>query len=158
MGRDARRIATLWLHWLSFAGILWFVSVPFEWKPPAAPLPHVIAALLVAGVAAIWFALYALHGPLFKPGPKLERLARRVHRPAHHALYLSLPLLAGAAVVTPLAGIGEVPGWAVTAQDLVVKVMLFAVILHAIYHLWRHTALNDGALRKITPRAIHHLL
>jgi len=30
--------------------------------------------------------------------------------------------------------------------------------LHAVFHLWRHRALRDGALRLITPKAMHKVL
>jgi hypothetical protein len=34
-------------------------------------------------------------------------------------------------------------------------ILAVAVMVHMIFHLRRHTALMDGALRRITPKAIH---
>ncbi|WP_176214397.1 hypothetical protein [Roseovarius sp. A-2] len=36
--------------------------------------------------------------------------------------------------------------------------LLAITALHAVVNLWRHTSLDDGALRQITPRTIHHIL
>ncbi|MFO7759373.1 MAG: hypothetical protein R6V26_13030 [Roseovarius sp.] len=43
------------------------------------------------------------------------------------------------------------------ARTLLLSLVAVAA-LHAVFNLWRHTALMDGALRRITPRAIHHTL
>jgi cytochrome b561 len=36
--------------------------------------------------------------------------------------------------------------------------LLAAALIHAVFNLWRHTALGDGALRRMVPRALHHIL
>ena len=35
---------------------------------------------------------------------------------------------------------------------------LGAGLMHGVFHMWRHTVLLDGALRNITPRALHNIL
>ena len=49
---------------------------------------------------------------------------------------------------------------ALTGQQLFNRYMLPSVaeMIHAIFHPWRHTALNDGALRRITPTFAHKIL
>lgn len=97
----------------------------------------------------VWVTSYALgRGPLGKPGPKLKGWLSPVHRIQHHMLYIALAL-ASALVIWQLDA---------TSTGRVLKVLLFAGLLHGAFHLWRHTALFDGALRTITPRAIHRLL
>ena len=87
-------------------------------------------------------------GPLNKPGPKLTGVLRPIHRLQHHALYLAM-VAASALVIWQLEA---------TATGRALKVLLFGGLLHGAFHLWRHTALFDGALRRITPRAIHRVL
>lgn len=104
---------------------------------------------LFVGIALIWMASYALgRGPLARPGPKLTGWLRPVHRVQHHALYLALAALT-VFVLTDLQA---------TATGRALKVLLFLGLLHGAFHLWRHTALFDGALRTITPRALHKVL
>ena len=104
---------------------------------------------LFAGIALVWVASYALgRGPMGTPGPKLTGWLRPVHRLQHHALYLALATLTFF-VLTDLAA---------TATGRALKVLLFLGLLHGAFHLWRHTALFDGALRTITPRVLHKVL
>jgi len=37
-------------------------------------------------------------------------------------------------------------------------VLAGAAALHAVFHLWRHTTLADGALRRMTPEVLHKYL
>lgn len=104
---------------------------------------------LFAGMAMVWVASYLLgRGPLGTPGPKLTGWLRPVHLLQHHALYLALAVLSFF-VLTDLEA---------TATGRALKVLLFLGLLHGAFHLWRHTALFDGALRTITPRVIHKVL
>ena len=101
------------------------------------------------GLGLVWVASYVVRlGPLGKPGPKLTGWLRPIHRAQHHALYIAIAV-ASALVVWQLDA---------TATGRALKVLLFAGLLHGAFHLWRHTALFDGALRTITPRALHRLL
>ena len=56
---------------------------------------------------------------------------------------------AGIASVTVIES--QVTGRALT-------VLLFLGLLHGLFHLWRHTALFDGALRVILPKFMHGVL
>ena len=115
--------------------------------------------------------------PLLQPGQVLVEMARRVEGLHDERADVELLLEHGAAVQiaadlgaevtatssagssqriarSPLADlrVGDTPG---ITGSLAQMVLFSAASLHAIYHLWRHTALGDGALRRITPRALH---
>ena len=135
------RRAVILLHWTSFL-LLYLV-----WSTtPGAPDGLVLA---FAGVAFVWTALYVIRrGPLFRPGPKLQGWTRPVHRFQHHALYLGATVLA-------LFLLADLPS---RATYIAVQLLFFAGLAHGVFHAWRHTALYDGALRTITPRALHRIL
>jgi len=91
-------------------------------------------------------------GMLGKPGPKLQGLARSAYPWMHRGMYA---VLAVAVVVNALVLIGMldlIHGWNA------VLALLAASMFHAVFHLWRHTALYDGALRMMTPKIWHKYL
>lgn len=136
-----RRRLVILCHWISF----FLLAVLLIKGREAAPL------LVWSFVAAslIWVASYVVgRGPLNGPGPKLTGALRPIHRIQHHLLYIAM-VIASALVIWQLDA---------TATGRALKVLLFAGLLHGAFHLWRHTALFDGALRRITPRALHGLL
>lgn len=135
------RRAVIALHWASFTLLYLIWSLTPDW-PLWLTQPF-------AAVAFGWLATYLWRrGPLFKPGPKLEGWTRPVHRLQHHALYLGN---AGLALVF-LIGAPE------RVTYIAVQLLFFAGLAHGCFHAWRHTALYDGALRTITPRALHRIL
>lgn len=98
---------------------------------------------------AVWLTLLTTGGMRAKPGPKLTGALRTAFRPAHWAMYaiiaVSTALNFGALIgMTPL-------DWAWNS----LLALFAASMFHAILHLWRHTTLNDGALRMMTPRFMH---
>ena len=61
-------------------------------------------------------------------------------------------MIAVTAVLNALELLGLLrPGPAWTA----LLILLAAATFHAIFHLWRHTTLYDGALNMISPKAVH---
>lgn len=136
-----RRPIHLALHWTQFSLLLGLISTQN---------PTAFWAVAYAIPALAWptLALFAgLHG---RGGAKLGVKGRAVHQWHHRLLYL----LTAASGVLALA-------WA-WGQSLSLQYWLFLLFmvsnLHAVFHLWRHTALRDGALFMITPRALHKLL
>ena len=105
-----------------------------------------------AGLAGLWIAVMLAGGPLGKPGPKLTGMARAIYRPLHLALYALMGITA-TLTATELLDVTD-PGPAWTALLILLATGLF----HGIFHLWRHTALYDGALRIMTPRFMHKFL
>ena len=103
-------------------------------------------------LAALWVGLALAFGPQARPGPKLTGTTRRLFTPAHWALYalVAATALLNAAELLHLIAPG--PAW------VSLLVLLSAGAFHAIFHVWRHAALYDNALRTILPRALHRYL
>lgn len=131
------------LHWATALLLLMMIK-----GGSAAP---VLRWAFVIGALA-WCLTALLRGPLAKPGPKLTGPARSLFTPAHVGIYLGL---AATALLNGGALLGLVPD---NIAWTALLVLLTLATFHAIFHLWRHTALNDGALRKITPRFLHKIL
>jgi len=139
-----RRRATITLHWLNLMLLLFVlgdggVTAWLSW--------------LYAASALAMCALALVFGLMSGPGTKLEGALRALHPWFHRALYA---LLGWGAIALAAEMLGHpLPG--PSARQLLLS-LLAASALHAVFNLWRHTALGDGALRRITPRAIHHIL
>jgi len=106
-------------------------------------------ALIV--VALLWGLGYAVFGHLARPGPALTGIARSGFNAMHVVVLLGLEM---AAVAAFFAENGPLDG----TVRVIFLVALGLGLLHGIFHLWRHTALLDGALRNMTPRLLHGIL
>ena len=139
-----RRRATILLHW----SVLTLLMLTL-----AAGLENAIlnTAFGLAGLAMVALAL--IFGLMNGPGPKLEGALRAAHPWLSRGMYLLLAW-ASLAALMPTFGIA-LPG--PTPRNLMVT-LFAASALHAIFHLWRHTALGDGALRRMTPKSLHGML
>lgn len=139
-----RRPATITLHWLNLLLLLFVLGDggATAWLSFA----YAASALTMCGLALVF-------GLMNGPGPKLEGAVRAAHPWLHRGIYLLLGWGAVALVAEALAL--PLPG--VEARTSLLA-LLAVTALHAVFTLWRHTALGDGALRRITPRAIHHIL
>lgn len=139
-----RRRATILLHW----SVLTLLMLTL-----AAGLENAIlnTAFGLAGLAMAALAL--IFGLMNGPGPKLEGALRAAHPWLSRGMYILLAW-ASLAALMPAFGIA-LPG--PTPRDLMVT-LFAASALHAIFHLWRHTALGDGALRRMTPKSLHGML
>jgi len=136
-----RRRFVIFAHW-STAFLLAVLLV----KGPTATIWLTSA---FAGLTFVWFASYVFaRGPLGKPGPKLVGVLKPIHRAQHHALYL---LIAA-------AGVASVTVFEYHSTGRALTVLLFLGLLHGLFHMWRHTALFDGALRTILPKFMHGIL
>ena len=138
-----RRRATILSHWAAFLLLILLVA--------GGPLP--VLAWGYVAASALMCALAVVVGLLNGPGPKLDGGMRILHPWQSRAMYLVLG-------VTGLATLAHLLGrW---PFDLRLEQLWFVALslssLHAVFHLWRHTALGDGALRRITPRALHGIL
>lgn len=139
-----RRRATILLHWLVLTLLMLALAAGLE----SAALN---AAFGLAGILMVGLALVC--GLMNGPGPKLEGALRRAHPWLSRGMYV---LLGWASVSSLAAAIGTtLPG--PTPRDLMVT-LFAASALHGIFHLWRHTALGDGALRRMTPESLHGML
>ncbi|WP_299964212.1 hypothetical protein [uncultured Roseobacter sp.] len=139
-----RRRATILLHW----SVLTLLVLTLAAGRQSALLNALFTA---SGLAMV--SIGAVAGLLNGPGPRLEGALRRAHPWLSRAMYALLGLTA-LSTLALLMGL-SLPGPG--NRDLMVT-LLAAAALHGIFHLWRHTALGDGALRRMTPRALHGML
>ena len=138
-----RRTATITLHWLSFVLLILLLA--------GGQIPALAWAF---GLSAFGMCALAITGGLMNgPGPKLEGALRTVHPWMSRAMYAALGIVAALTLWAQIGGMPD-PG---TLANLYVY-LIAASALHGIFHLWRHTALNDGALRRITPTTMHGML
>ena len=138
-----RRSLTITLHWaLGLMLVLLLSDAAWNWLT------------LLFGLCALAMSALALGcGLMNRPGPALSAGLRLAHPWMHRALYALLAFIGALTLYAQLSG-------SPAPRDLFTWYLILtaAVLFHAIFHLWRHTALNDGALRRITPRSIHKYL
>ena len=138
-----RRTATITLHWLNFVLVILLVA--------GGPVPVLAWAFALSGLAICTIA--AVSGLMNGPGPKLQGGLRAAHPWLSWAMYLGTGVVAAITIRVMLGG-----DWGGPSLPELYFYMLSASSLHAIFHLWRHTALGDGALRRITPLTLHGML
>lgn len=144
MSRRLRRQMTIALHWTQLILLLLMMS-------DGGRFPLILWSYVGS---AVLFCLLALwRGLMTPPGPKLAGAARAVHPWSHRIMYV---LTGATALVVALDALGRPLPW--PGSSLALMILFSATSLHAIFHLWRHTTLMDGALRIITPRALHRIL
>lgn len=136
-----RRRATITLHWLSYLLLILLLA--------GGPLSPLVWAFGLSGLGLCLIALF--NGLMNGPGPKLDGAARALHP------WLSWMMYAALGGVAALGLWAQITGTA-TPPDATYFYLFSASSLHAIFHLWRHTALGDGALRRITPTVMHGML
>lgn len=139
----SRRTLIIALHWAVFLLVLAMIkggsaAIWLRWT------------FVILG--AVWVGMALVQGMLGKPGPKLTGLFRAAFPWMHRGMYA---LVGVAVLMNALALLGLAQG-AVAWNALLV--LFVASLFHAIFHLWRHTALNDGALKRMTPKIWHKYL
>jgi cytochrome b561 len=135
-----RRRFTILLHW----SVLLLILIMIKGGSDAPALRW--AFVLMGGV---WVAIALLRGLLGKPGPKLTGAFRTAYPWMHRGMYA----LIGLTVVLNFAALINIASRTAAWNSLLV--LGVAAIFHSIFHLWRHTSLNDGALRLMTPKFMH---
>ncbi len=133
----SRRLATVVLHWSNVTLLLLVLAAGGESGFLAWTFG--LSGLTMTGLALA-------KGVMNGPGPKLAAGLRRAHPWISRTMYLLL----GWASVSVLGGqVGApLPGPDIRTTLLIV---LSAGLLHGIFNLWRSTALNDGAMRRMLP-------
>ena len=141
-----RRASITWiLHWTAALSLLFLLSVD----------DRIHGALgwvfVVSGGAMV--VLWLVKGVQNGPGPALTGPLRAAHPWLSRAMYM---LLGWAALWLGLSSLGvAMPG---PQPRTLLLALGAAAMAHGIFHLWRHTALFDGALRRMTPRPLHKYL
>ncbi|MEM8654369.1 MAG: hypothetical protein AAGF36_06460 [Pseudomonadota bacterium] len=138
-----RRTATITCHWLNFVFLVLLIA--------GGPVPLLAWGFALSGIAMC--ALAVTGGLMNGPGPKLDGVLRAAHPWLSRGMYVALGALAALTLWQLTSG-----AWPGGALPNLYFYLLMASALHAIFHLWRHTALGDGALRRITPKSMHNVL
>lgn len=133
----SRRLATICLHWANLVLLLLLLA--------AGSANTALAwAFSVSGLSMVLLVLAG--GIMNGPGPKLEGALRKAHPWLSRFMYV---LLAWAALATLSAQLSLPLPDRVARQA---QLTLFgASLLHGCFHLWRVSALNDGAFRRMLP-------
>lgn len=138
-----RRTALITLHWTNFLLLVLLVA--------GGPLTGLAWAFAASGLGMGAIALVG--GLMNGPGPKLTGFACAAHPWQSRAMYAALAIVAA---LTLWDLTGALPAGINLAR--IYFYLLAASALHAIFHLWRHTALCDGALKRILPKTMHGML
>ncbi len=171
------------LHWATAAIILYFFIVEPDLPNngtttmmTAELSTHAGMGFLLSIIVVIWTLVFVRGGLVGKPGPKLPEWAKKIHPIMHKGLHFSLPfmlitgLTVGLTAPFQVLGFGLVPlnvpfiGGAVLndlaneIHELSFNILILLIVLHSVFHLWRHFLLRDNALRLILPKSTHKLL
>ena len=173
-----RRTALKTLHWMMVPLLIWFILVTPDDVLPFGPRAfqfHSILALFFVTLCLLWTADYLRRGLASRPGPKLPPWARTMHQWVHKLLIWGLFLIAvggfllGLTSATLLKAGGVLPiappmGMH-RANDIIGTLHIYEfylvgviALIHAGFHIWRHMALKDNALRIMAPRILHRFL
>lgn len=136
-----RRRATILLHW--GVVVLLLLHLAAGGQNATLAWAFVLSGLAMAAIALVF-------GLMNGAGPKLEGTLRRAYPLLQWGMY---GLLAWVCTDTLASLVGR-PFPGPEARTLLI-LLLGASSLHGLFHLWRHTVLCDGALRRITPRMLH---
>ncbi|WP_127112696.1 cytochrome b [Shimia sediminis] len=175
-----KRTFIKWLHWLSAGLILYFYLVePEETRGQTnkaeALSTHAGMGIVLGLVTAIWLFMFLRKGLAGRPGPKLPGWGKRFHTLSHKALQLGVPLMVATGAFSGLAApfviraFGTLPinpgfggkglhNLAEEIHEVVFNALLFVIVAHVLFHLWRHLMLKDNALRIMAPKALHKYL
>jgi len=175
----SRRTVLKWLHWTMIPLTFWFMIatpdfVRATFGPRGAAINSDIALVFVT-LALIWSADYFVRGLAGRPGPKLSPALKRFHGLLHRALIWGLFLVPVGGFILGLTSerLLKAGGWLpiappfdlARANDIagtlhIVEFYALGALIgvHAAFHLWRHLALRDNALRIMAPRVLHRFL
>ena len=132
-----RRHVTIFLHWSNLVLLLLLLAAggtnaPLAW------------AFSISRLAMTALAVFA--GLMNGPGPKLQGAVRAAHPWLSRCMYALLVWAALSVLAFQLGA--PLPGPDVREA---LFVLFGASLLHGCFHLWRASALSDGALRRMLP-------
>ncbi|WP_124112172.1 cytochrome b/b6 domain-containing protein [Palleronia sp. THAF1] len=174
----ARRTWLRALHLFMIPLFIWFlfitpdVVVPFG--PRAFQFHSILALIFVTGIL-IWYADYLRRGLAGRPGPKLPRWGRILHRTLHLTLIWGLFFVAlsgfllgltsdrmlkagGFLPIAPPMDMPTLNYWIGKFHTFEYYTLGVIALVHALFHIWRHWKLRDNALRIMAPKALHRYL
>jgi len=138
-----RRSLHIALHWTVFMLILAMVKggTSADW-----------VRWSFVGTVTVWVIMALAKGLIGRPGPKLGPVTQAIYPWMHRTIYLMLAFSAGLNAAELMGWIAGGPAWTS------LLVLLTIGTFHGVFHFWRHNVLFDGALRLITPKALHKVL
>jgi cytochrome b561 len=174
----SRRTALKALHWGIVPFFIWFMFADPDALRRMGPgwfQLHSINGLIFVTLALIWTFGLLRRGLASRPGPKLPKTAKAIHPILHKTLIwglfcvaltgfglgLTSAVLMRAGGIVPIAPPMDLPqahaivGWVHIYQFYALALIVLA---HASFHIWRHVALRDNALRIMAPRLLHRFL
>lgn len=142
---------------------------------PAAVRFHSVMGLIFVSAALLWTGIYLRRGLASRPGPKLRGWARRLHPLLHKTLIWGIFAVAvtgffigltsavqlWAGGIVPIARPLDLPqanDWIGVIHSIQFYALAAIAAFHAAFHIWRHIALGDNALRIMAPKALHRFL
>ncbi len=166
------------LHWAMVPLFAWFVLVqPADVARMGAGAVrfHSLMGLVFVSTALFWTALHLRRGLFSRPGPKLRGWARWLHPVLHKTLIWGIfgvaltGLLIGitssvqlwAGGIVPIALPLDLPranDWVGMIHSIEFYGLALIAAAHAGFHIWRHLALRDNALRIMAPKVLHRFL
>jgi cytochrome b561 len=173
-----RRTVLKVLHWSMVPLFAWFVLVQPQDVGrigPSAVLFHSVMGLVFVSAALLWTAIHLRRGLASRPGPKLPGWARRVHPLLHKTLIWGICAVAvtgfligltsavqlWAGGIVPIARPLDLPranDWIGVIHSIEFYGLAVLAAFHAGFHIWRHIALRDNALRIMAPKVLHRYL
>ncbi|MEY1556307.1 cytochrome b/b6 domain-containing protein [Yoonia sp. R2331] len=158
--------------------LIWFIVVTPEDVVPIGPMAfqfHSILALVFVTLSLIWMADYVRRGLAGRPGPKLGPKARVLHKVLNTAIIWGLfgvaitgfllgltserMLKAGGFLpIAPPLGLPQANEIIGTFHIYEFYLLGGIVAIHAGFHIWRHLAVRDNALRIMAPKRLHKYL
>ena len=136
---------------------------------------HSVLGLAFVSLALLWTGSLVLQGLASRPGPKLRGWARAIHRPMHLTLIWGMfgvafggfllgltaqrTLFAGTVLpIAPPLGLPEANRLVGLLHSVEFYALALVVAVHAAFHVWRHLALRDNALRIMAPSPLRRFL
>lgn len=158
--------------------LIWFIFVTPEVVVPFGPRAfqfHSTLALVFVVISIAWAIDLWVRGLASRPGPKLKGWKRTFHQILHKTIIIGL---FGVAITGFLLGLTSArllkaggflpiapPLDMREANDIIGQIHIYEfyilagiVIVHALFHIWRHFILRDNVLRIMAPKWLHKWL
>ena len=164
------------IHWLMLPLVIWFmIMTPADVVPMGIFPLHSNLALIFVTISLIWTAMHLSKGLASRPGPKLKPWARWFHQALHKTIIWGLFVVAltgfllgltssvllkagGFLPIAPPMGWRQMNDYIGTFHIIEFYLLGGVIAVHAGFHIWRHVALKDNALRIMAPKRLHKYL
>jgi cytochrome b561 len=175
----ARRTRLKTLHGVMIPLVIWFMIatpdvVTSIFGPQGAAINSKIALVFVT-LVTLWSIGYFRRGLAGRPGPKLPPKLRRFHTLLHKTLLYMLFMIPVGGLLLGITASRQLWAGGIVALGIPLSMPQANAIIgtlhiyqfytlggialvHAGFHIWRHTALRDNTLRIMAPKILHRFL